>query len=95
MGGPRYDIDEIRRAYDATPPAATGALFWQLVADQLGRSARGVYRRAVEVEGWAPKVLRPKPCVACKKRFTWDQFADGGRIRVCKGCVDDVLEGRR
>lgn len=95
-GGPRYTEAELRRAYDATPPAGTGALFWHLVGAELGgRSGRGVYSHAQQRLGWAPKVLKPKPCHMCGKRCAWDEFADGGRIRVCRSCATDVLGGRR
>jgi len=95
MGAPRYDIAELREAYDMTPACSTGGLFWQMVADRIGRSVDGVYNRCVRLEGWAPKVLKAKPCHMCAKRCGWEEFADGGRIRACRACTADVMEGRR
>lgn len=92
-GGPRHDLAELRQAYDDTPPQTTAAVFWQMVADRVGRSVYGVRNRCARLEGWQPKVERAKPCHMCGERFTWDQFADGGRIRVCRACASDVLGG--
>lgn len=91
MGGPRYDVEEVRALWRKQGECARQMIFWQLLADSAGRPLVGFYKRFAIAEGWAAKTTGRQRCLVCRKWHSWRDFFDGGPLRVCTDCAEQTL----
>ena len=93
MGGPRYDLDEMRERWLEAPECSRAMVFWQTLADACDRPLIGLYKQIAVRSGWAAKVDKLQRCLFCRRRFHWRDFVDGGPIRCCPACAAELVNG--
>ena len=91
MGGPRYDLDEMRELWRRAPECSRAMVFWQALADMADRPLIGLYKQLATRAGWAAKITKQQRCLFCRERFAWRDFVDEGPLRCCPKCAAELV----